>query len=78
MITGSKAPEPLAGPFGGILADEMGLGKTLTTLATITSTLDNAKSWLLSKPSENWTRQRSKATVIVVPSESELEPDPHT
>ncbi|CAI7613105.1 unnamed protein product [Penicillium pancosmium] len=70
------SPEPLAGPFGGILADEMGLGKTLTTLATILSTLDNATTWLLSKPSGSLMCQRSKATVIVVPSEGDSNPTP--
>lgn len=53
----------------------MGLGKTLTTLATILSTLNEAKSWLLSKPPGTLMRQRSKATVIVVPSEGNPEPN---
>lgn len=69
VITKSRAPEPLSGPFGGILADEMGLGKTLTTLATVLSTLERASTWIFSKPPGPSMLQRSKATVIVVPSE---------
>ncbi|KAJ6002783.1 Helicase C-terminal [Penicillium sp. IBT 35674x] len=72
-ITGLKTRDPLPGPFGGILADEMGLGKTLTTLATIISTLEHAEATLTTSSSNACSvapKQRSKATLIVIPSEA--------
>lgn len=76
-ITGVKSRDPVPGPFGGILADEMGLGKTLTTLATIISTLEHAEATLTTSSSSNacslTSKQPSKATLIIVPSEGTLE-----
>ncbi|KAJ6007434.1 helicase [Penicillium herquei] len=71
-ITGLTTKDPPPGPFGGILADEMGLGKTLTTLATIISTLKYAETTMNTGPPDLCgisSRHRSKATLIIVPSE---------
>ncbi|KAJ5626591.1 hypothetical protein N7528_004018 [Penicillium herquei] len=71
-ITGLKTTDPPPGPFGGILADEMGLGKTLTTLATIISTRGYAETTMntsLLDLGGSSSQHRSKATLIIVPSE---------
>lgn len=45
----------------------MGMGKTLSTLALITTTLEEAREWF--RDSSNSSRKtRSKATLIIVPS----------
>ncbi|KAJ6150203.1 helicase [Penicillium samsonianum] len=67
-------PQPSAGPFGGIIADEMGLGKTLTTLATIITTLNHAEATVVSNKEfpELPPKQKTMATLIIVPSEGEI------
>ena len=52
---------------GGILADEMGMGKSLSTLALIMETSSVSEAW--SKESSLLPqKQRSQATLIIVPS----------
>ena len=58
---------------GGILADDMGMGKSLSTLALITTTLDEALSWSQTAATKS-RKRRSRGTLIIVPSTRE--PDP--
>ena len=67
---------------GGILADDMGLGKSLTTLSTIVGSLHRAQDYAESsaqpQPSncnaKKSAKPAGKATLIIVPSASELDP----
>ncbi|KAH6722788.1 SNF2 family N-terminal domain-containing protein [Leptodontidium sp. MPI-SDFR-AT-0119] len=66
-LTNAESTEPPSELGGGILADDMGMGKTLSTLALITTTLEEAREWF--RDSSNISRKtRSKATLIIVPS----------
>lgn len=58
---------------GGILADDMGMGKSLSTLALITTTLDEALSWS-QVAGTNSRKCRSRATLVIVPSTREDNP----
>ncbi|KAI1204790.1 SNF2 family N-terminal domain-containing protein [Annulohypoxylon truncatum] len=52
---------------GGILADDMGMGKSLSTLALITTTLEQAQSWSQETPGSP-RDVRTRATLVIVPS----------
>ncbi|KAI6520061.1 hypothetical protein MCOR10_006466 [Pyricularia oryzae] len=75
-LTGKQqkdVPEELG---GGILADDMGMGKSLTSLALVADTLELAMEWRKEGDMAGETQtskrprraQRSKATLIIVPS----------
>lgn len=66
-LTGAESTEPPNELGGGILADDMGMGKSLSTLALITTTLNEALSWsqaAATKPG----KRRSRGTLVIVPS----------
>ncbi|KAF5004028.1 hypothetical protein FDECE_9441 [Fusarium decemcellulare] len=56
---------------GGILADDMGLGKTLSTLAAIVTSMDRAWAFgaCAHRSDQDKSTTRSKATIVIVPSE---------
>lgn len=72
LISGTRREQPQE-VKGGIIADEMGLGKTLVTVASIVGSLDRAAAFasLNIASEENSFRQRSKATLVIVPSSRE-------
>ncbi|TLD17495.1 uncharacterized protein PgNI_01011 [Pyricularia grisea] len=75
-LTSKQQDEPPEELGGGILADDMGMGKSLTSLALVADTLDIAlewrkdgdKTWGMQTSKRVRTAQRSKATLIIVPS----------
>ncbi|KAI3572908.1 DNA repair and recombination protein RAD5C [Fusarium oxysporum f. sp. albedinis] len=70
IITGAKSrlPEEV---LGGILADDMGLGKSLSMLSAIFNTMDRAQDYVTNAPGTERLSTKSRATVIIVPSERE-------
>ncbi|OCL11998.1 hypothetical protein AOQ84DRAFT_228449 [Glonium stellatum] len=66
-LTNAEATEPPNELGGGILADDMGMGKSLSTLALITTSLDEAVSWSQTVDTST-TKRRSRATLVIVPS----------
>ncbi|PMD28760.1 hypothetical protein L207DRAFT_505056 [Hyaloscypha variabilis F] len=66
-LTGAESTEQPNELGGGILADDMGMGKSLSTLALITTTLDEALSWSRTASTKSGKR-RSRGTLVIVPS----------
>ena len=66
-LTDAESTEQLNELGGGILADDMGMGKSLSTLALVTTTLEQAHSWS-QDAIVNSLKCRSRATLVIVPS----------
>ncbi|KAI9663837.1 MAG: hypothetical protein M1821_007327 [Bathelium mastoideum] len=70
-VTNAKSSTFCEENGGGILADEMGMGKSLSILSLIVRTLEKGRDWAKEVSMEDDVhseRQRSKATLIIVPS----------